>query len=251
MTIETFRLLLYIWIAAGAATFILLLNITAPYGRHSTSKWGPQINNSYGWVLMEFPVMALLMYYVITNAGNQNAVTYTLVAAFMIHYIHRTFIFPMRIRTKGKKMPVVIVVSGIIFNLANGFFLGYYFGRFAQYDIHYFTSVSFMAGISLFIIGMFINMKSDNMLIQLRKPDETGYRLPTGWLFKYISCPNLFGEIIEWGGFAIMCWNLPALSFFVWTVANLLPRALAHHQWYKKSFSDYPAGRKAVIPFWL
>ena len=251
MTIETYRLLIYIWIAAGAATFILLLYITAPYGRHSSTKWGPQINNSYGWVLMEFPVMALLMYYVIAYAGNQNAVTYTLVAAFMVHYIHRSFIFPARIRTKGKKMPVMIVISGIIFNLVNGFFLGYYFGSFAKYDNNYFISVSFIAGISLFIIGMYINMKSDNMLIQLRKPNETGYRLPRGWLFNYISCPNLFGEIIEWGGFAIMCWNLPALSFFVWTVANLLPRALAHHHWYKKTFSDYPAGRKAVIPFWL
>jgi hypothetical protein len=48
-----------------------------------------------------------------------------------------------------------------------------------------------------------------------------------------------------------MCWNLPAVSFLAWTVANLIPRALSHHKWYKKQFADYPAGRKAIIPFVL
>ena len=56
------------------------------------------------------------------------------------------------------------------------------------------------------------------------------------------------GEIIEWSGFALMCWNLPALSFAVWTAANLIPRALSHHAWYRRTFPDYPPGRKAVIP---
>jgi steroid 5-alpha reductase family enzyme len=31
----------------------------------------------------------------------------------------------------------------------------------------------------------------------------------------FISCPNHFGEIIEWIGFAVIAWNLPALSFAV------------------------------------
>jgi len=66
-----------------------------------------------------------------------------------------------------------------------------------------------------------------------------------------VSCPNLFGEIVEWSGFAMMCWNLPALSFAIWTAANLIPRAISHHRWYRQRFADYPAARKAVIPFIL
>jgi hypothetical protein len=68
-------------------------------------------------------------------------------------------------------------------------------------------------------------------------------------LFRYISCPNLLGELIEWLGFAILCWNLPALTFFIWTSANLIPRALSHHRWYKEKFNNYPPERKAIIPF--
>jgi hypothetical protein len=56
--------------------------------------------------------------------------------------------------------------------------------------------------------------------------------------------------MILWSGWAILCWNLAALSFAIWTVANLLPRSLAHHRWYREHFDDYPTNRKAIFP-WL
>jgi hypothetical protein len=37
----------------------------------------------------------------------------------------------------------------------------------------------------------------------------------------------------------------------VWTAANLVPRAVAHHRWYRERFADYPAERKALVPFLL
>ena len=43
--------------------------------------------------------------------------------------------------------------------------------------------------------------------------------------------PNHFGEIVEWIGFAILSWSLPAFAFAIWTMANLVPRSLNHHQW--------------------
>jgi 3-oxo-5-alpha-steroid 4-dehydrogenase 1 len=61
----------------------------------------------------------------------------------------------------------------------------------------------------------------------------------------------LLGELIEWAGFAILCWNMPALAFFIWSAANLMPRALSHHKWYKKTFADYPEKRKALLPYLL
>lgn len=251
MNYETYKQIMYVWMAIAVAIFLLLLKVTAPYGRHTSSKWGPQISNKTGWILMEAPAMIVLMYYFIAYSENQNIITYILVAAFMFHYINRTFIFPFRIRTRGKKMPLVIVCSGICFNLVNGFSLGYYFAHFADYTSSYLMQTHFIAGVFIFIVGIFINWKADNMLIRLRKPGDTGYTIPAKWLFDYISCPNLFGEIIEWTGYAIMCWNLPALSFLVWTAANLIPRALSHHKWYQKKFEDYPIERKALFPFFL
>ena len=56
---------------------------------------------------------------------------------------------------------------------------------------------------------------------------------------------------MEWLGFAIIAWNIGALSFALWTAFNLIPRSLNHHKWYNNYFSNYPKKRKAVIPFIL
>ena len=149
-------------------------------------------------------------------------------------------------------MPLFIVLSAISFNLVNAGLNGYYLAELAspdKYGTDWLYQPNFMAGITLFFLGMYINIKSDNVLINLRKPGETGYKIPHGFLFNRITSPNLFGEIIEWSGFALMAWNLPALSFMIWTMANLIPRAKNHHDWYHKNFSDYPSDRKIVIPY--
>ncbi len=252
MTCEIYQILIYTWMALGAVISLILLKVTAPFGRHTSSGWGPLISNRLGWMLMEMPGMILLMYFVLSNGSAQNIVTGIFVAFYMFHYINRAFVFPFRIHTRGKKMPVVIVCSAICFNTINGFFLGYYFSHFApHYTGDYFIRAQFIAGTLLFVLGIFINWKYDNKLIHLRRPGDTGYVIPAGGLFDFVSCPNLFGEIIEWSGYAILCWNLPAVSFLVWTVANLLPRAISHHKWYKQRFGDYPARRKALFPFVL
>ena len=100
----------------------------------------------------------------------------------------------------------------------------------------------------MLVLGFFINQISDNLLINLRAPGETGYKIPKGFLFNYISCPNLFGELLQWTGFAIIAWNYPAASFLIWTAANLIPRAFGHHKWYKSHFSAYPKKRRIMIP---
>ena len=82
----------------------------------------------------------------------------------------------------------------------------------------------------------------------LRKPEESVYKVPYGGLYKWISCPNYLGEILVWIGWAIATWSLPGLSFAVWTVANLVPRAWSYHKWYQTNFDNYPQERKALIP---
>jgi steroid 5-alpha reductase family enzyme len=144
------------------------------------------------------------------------------------------------------------MLFAFFFNLVNGFINGYWFGRFSEgYDTSWFSDPRFILGIILFGLGYFVNQYHDRILINLRKNTKTGYVIPEGGLFKYISCPNFFGEMIEWAGFAVITWCLPSLSFFVWTFANLVPRAIDHHRWYKNTFPDYPAERKAIIPFIL
>lgn len=249
MTLENFTLLLWIWIAIAVIIFFTLLFITAPYGRHSTTTWGPLINNKLAWFLMEFFVLVVFVYFILIGSLSQTKVNFFIMGLFILHYVNRSFIFPLRIKTKGKKMPIVIMLMGLFFNLCNGFFLGYYLGEFKAYSIDWMYQPQFIVGLFIFFLGMGINWWADTVLIHLRKPKETDYKIPQQGLFKFISCPNLFGEVIEWCGFAILTWSLPGLAFFIWTFANLVPRAMAHHQWYKSKFPEYPKSRKAIFPF--
>jgi len=72
---------------------------------------------------------------------------------------------------------------------------------------------------------------------------------PHRGLFRYVSSPNYLGEIVEWIGWGVATWSLPGAAFALWTIANLTPRALANHKWYKKTFPQYPSKRKALVPF--
>jgi len=146
-------------------------------------------------------------------------------------------------------MPWLIVLLALFFNFSNGFFNGYWFGTLSPvYAVSWFWSWQFILGSVLFFTGMYINISSDQALLNLRKGEKKGYYIPYGGLFEKVSSPNLMGEIIEWSGWALMGWCLPAFSFALWTVANLLPRALDHHRWYHRYFSNYPRERKALFP---
>ncbi|MCH2023161.1 MAG: DUF1295 domain-containing protein [Saprospiraceae bacterium] len=250
MSNATFQYIVYCWIGLAIITFFSLFFVTAPFGRHSSKNWGPMINARLGWMIMELPSPLILSYFFFSGKTSPNTVTLVFWSLWMLHYFNRTVIYPIRQRDHSKKMPVMIMGSAIFFNIMNGFVNGYFLGNYADlYHESWFGSPQFIIGTFVFLSGVFINIKSDNILLNLRKPGETAYKIPEGGLFKYISCPNLFGEIIEWAGFAIMVWALPALSFAVWTFANLAPRAIAHHKWYLNKFDEYPKERKAFIPF--
>lgn len=254
MNEATYNYIVYSWIAIALVIFPFVLKIEAPYGRHTKTNWGPLISNRTGWILMEFPACFLFAIFFLTGTGERPVITWILFILWMLHYTNRTLIFPFRIRTKGKKMPVAIVLMAFCFNLVNAFVNGYFLGTLAEgrdYSSVSLVNFRFITGFVLFSAGLIINWWADNSLIHLRKPGDKEYIIPRKGLFNLISCPNHFGEIIEWGGFFIMAWNLPALSFFVWTLINLVPRALQHHRWYRITFPDYPADRKALFPLIL
>jgi hypothetical protein len=248
MTEDSFNQIIYLWIGLAVIVFLVNLKIVAPYGRHTSARWGIRVNARMAWVIMEVPVLFLVTYLMLTGSKKPEVITGILYFVFAIHYVHRTFIYPFRIKNGKKSMPLLILLMAITFNCVNGFFIGFYLGNYASYGDDWITNVYFVTGLVLFLSGMYINWRSDGMLIRLRRPGGARYSIPHGFLFEKVSCPNHFGEIMEWGGYALMSFNLPALSFAVWSAANLIPRSLAHHRWYKLNFPDYPPARKAVIP---
>jgi len=120
-----------------------------------------------------------------------------------------------------------------------------------SYPAAWLTDPRLLVGVALFLVGFVINRWADRVLRNLRAPGETGYKIPRGGLYELVACPNYFGELLEWVGWAVATWSLAGLSFAVFTAANLIPRAVANRRWYRERFPEYPASRRALIPYLL
>ncbi|MBI5538340.1 MAG: DUF1295 domain-containing protein [Deltaproteobacteria bacterium] len=232
-------------------TWIALTQITAPYGRHTRRGWGPQVSSKAGWVLMEAP--ASLAFAAIFTMGDHRAevTPIALLAVWQAHYLHRAFVYPFRRRGGDKPMPLAIVGMGVGFNLLNAYVNARWVSHFGDYSAGWLMGVRFVGGVAMFGAGLMTNLWSDQVLARLRGPGEIGYKIPQGGLYRYVSCPNYLGELVEWSGWAMATWSLPGLAFALYTASNLVPRAVSNHRWYQKTFPEYPRERRAVVPFVL
>lgn len=233
-------------LTAGALTFL-----TAPYGRHGRGGWGPMLSARAGWILMESP--SCLLFFVVYLLGSHRFgfVPLVLLAMWQSHYAYRALVYPFRLAEGAKPIPFSIAMTGFAFNALNSYVNARWISELGSYAPSWVVTVPFILGCGLFFSGMVINHAADATLRSLRKPGEKGYKIPQGFLYEFVSCPNYLGEILEWLGWSLATLSLSGLSFAVYTAANLAPRAVAHHNWYRQKFPEYPPQRKAIIPFLL
>ncbi len=236
----------------GIIVLLMLFFVPAGYGQLIAKKWGHAINNKAGWIFMEFPVVLLFFLFWIFSPRRLDSAPLVFFLLFNLHYIQRTFIFPALIRGKDK-MPLTIILFGMVFNSANAFMQGwwiYFLSPDGQYSAAWLASPQFIIGVIIFLAGFVINIHSDHIIRNLRKPGDTAFHIPHGGMFKYVTSANYLGEFTEWVGWGIMTLSWPGLVFAIWTFCNLGPRAHALRRWYVKTFGDqFPKDRKRMIPF--
>jgi steroid 5-alpha reductase family enzyme len=184
----------------------------------------------------------------LAGAGRAHLVPLLFFGLWQVHYAYRAFVYPFSLRG-GKRIPVTIMLMAIAFNLLNATVNAMAVSVIGDYPTSWLVDPRFLAGVALFVAGLAINRSADRTLRSLRAPGESGYKMPTGGAYRWISCPNYFGEIVQWCGWALATWSLGGLAFALYTTANLAPRALDHHRWYRENFPDYPPGRRALVPF--
>jgi len=247
-----------VWLAVALAVFAALFFVTAPYGRYVRSGWGPTLPNRFGWLIMEAP-SAVVFAVGFIFGSSQNAMAWVFLALWESHYVYRAFVYPFTLRDDGRRMPFSVVGFGVAFNGANAWLNAWWlFDLSGGYAASWLLDPRFVAGVALFVGGMIVNRHADAVLRRLRDPRrhnhtagpgvEGVYRMPQGGLYRWVSCPNYLGEIVQWTGWALATWSLPGLAFVIWTMANLVPRARPNHAWYREHFADYPPRRKALIP---
>ncbi|KAI8902996.1 3-oxo-5-alpha-steroid 4-dehydrogenase-domain-containing protein [Globomyces pollinis-pini] len=255
------ELLLYLEFYAFPILFLLsTIAVNAPYGKFARDGWGPQFNGK--WSFFIFEAVSPLFFFYFWWISNTLSSVYSifLCSLYMLHYIYRSIIFTY-ITPSMKPASLPIILSAIFFNSINGYNNGIATSQLSSSS----SILLSILGTSLFIIGkekscnfnfvgLSINIHSDAHLRSLRsKPgnNPNAYYIPDAGFYKYVTAANYFGELVEWFGWSLLLYpNVAGLAFFFCTFANLVPRAMSTHQWYKQKFSEkYPKDRYVIIPF--
>lgn len=233
---------------------------TAKYGgRFGESSKSFRLSSKTGWVLMEIPALIFFPIFYFMGSNSMETVPLFFLCLWIFHYMNRAIVNPLLMRTaanaKNSFDPSVAVFGWVVLAL-HAYLNAAYISEFGDhYQESWFQDPRFIVGLLIYIFGFTLNVYSDAILRNLRskdpQPDEPRYKIPYGGLFKFVSCPQYLGEITSFVGLALMTWNLGAVFVIAVTAANLIPRALVTHKWFKKNFDDYPKERKAILPFIL
>ena len=197
----------------------------------------------------------------------------------MIHYLYRAIISPL-IAPSMSPIHIIIWVSAVIFQLANGLSIGGWlagYGPTTQLEWQnsaggYDVGARMGIGLLVWVLGFLGNMYHDDELREirrtaLREQKERGeadrgkpgkqksvdkvYMIPQNGLFRWILYPHYVLEWVEWSGFWLMgglgC--VPARTFLLNELGTMIPRGIQGVTWYVNRFGKEKVGsRKAFIP---
>lgn len=112
-------------IFSGPPTAVALKFLQAPYGKHNRTGWGPTVSPPIAWFVMESPTLWLTLLLFPFGRHSLNPKSLLLFSPYLIHYFHRTIIYPLRLfrsSSAGKnRFPITIAAMAFTFNLLNAY----------------------------------------------------------------------------------------------------------------------------------
>ena len=235
----------------AVASFFVQLCKPIPYGKHAEGHVRCPVPVKIVYVIAHLVpgFIFFTLVYFLEGVYFRNPINIAMYVLFVMHYIIKGLIMPIVSRYSSSRVALWIPIAILITNTLYHYIVAEFIGS-AYYCEKYYYDPRFIVGILLFVIGFVIGRIADIQLIFLRKSRKNkDYMIPKGFLFSLISCPNYFGEGLEWFGWAVMTWSLSGLVWWLFVESTLVTRARHNHNWYRVEFSNYPLHRKALIPF--
>ncbi len=232
----------------------------APYGKLGSERKGINLSPRLGWFLMELPATLSFVWFYIHGQNASELVPLIFLGIWLVHYGNRGFIFPLLMRVaKGTQgtFSIIVVVSGWLVTTLHGYLNAVFIAHLSTHmTVDWLSDPRFIIGLAIYACGFLLNIQSDAIIRNLRSKEEVEsgekvYRIPEGGLFRYVTNPSYFSELISFTGFAIATWSLGAVFVLLVSAANLIPRAFQVHRWYHEKLEVYPRERKVLIPFIL
>ncbi|PKI83709.1 hypothetical protein MVES_002558 [Malassezia vespertilionis] len=177
--------------------------IDAPFGKFGVqSRWN--VNGNTAWMAMESVAPLAVAWY---SWPVQSTYAAVLLGMFIVHYMNRALIQPL-LNPPRSPLHLVVVLSAIAFNSANGFLIGTWL---RTLHVQHFTlarAVLAAMGFALFGAGMGGNIAHDTILMRLR------------------TSPLAARDLLA----------MPPFLFVVLEIGAMLPRAVHGHAWYRREF---------------
>ncbi|CAB3241191.1 unnamed protein product [Arctia plantaginis] len=167
----------------------------------------------------------------------------------------------LQVFAKSSKMNLSHYLAGIIHYFAcivtvvgqAPLFCGLQFREVMPWNNTYTTIIAVPCTV-IFLVTWYEQFRSNIIFANLRKDKKSGkvvteeHRIPHGRMFEYVSSPHRMCEIIL---YTILLLLVPTRTFFciyLWVLGNQIQTAIQAHEWYKKTFDNYPTNRYAVFP---
>ncbi|MEO0323062.1 MAG: 3-oxo-5-alpha-steroid 4-dehydrogenase [Myxococcota bacterium] len=244
----TYASVLQAGLAFAALSALGSVFVRSPYGRFATPRFGPAVPIRLGWLLMEAPFVA---FYVVFAAGPRalEPVPLLFAGVWTLHYANRALFFPLAMRARPEgRMALLVVVLGMGVVLTHGWLYATWLGELGSHlTAGWLGDARFLLGLPLYLSGFALIVQSEAILRRLRR-ERRGYAIPQGGAFRWVSCPHYLGELLAWTGLALATWCPGGLFVLAVSAANLVPRAVATHRWYRREMPGYPTGRRALVP---
>ncbi|MCB9680049.1 MAG: 3-oxo-5-alpha-steroid 4-dehydrogenase [Alphaproteobacteria bacterium] len=252
----TYDLVLGAGLLLALVTAVSSLFVTTPYGRFASSRLGPTVPQRVGWMMMEAPALLVFPWVYLHGPRAYEPVPLFFAALWGLHYANRALFFPLTMRLrKGARMGLLVPGSGWLVVPMHAWLFATWYGRLGTHlTPAWWSDPRFLVGVPTYLVGLGLLLHSEAVLRGLRSAREVddgdgSYKIPHGGGFAWVSSPHYLGELIAWAGIGIAAWNPGALFILTISMANLVPRAVRTHRWYHEHFPDYPAGRRALVPF--
>ena len=205
---------------------------------------GPQISWKLVFLLEYLgPIIIHLIFYLQSPKTNLQTISLLLVAA---HYLKREFETLFVHRFSNGTMPILNLPK----NCFHYWVLGGLFISIEVYSKNY--SDSSYPGVALWIwmFAQVSNFATHLTLMRLRPVGTKVRKIPRGYGFDLVSCPNYFFEILGWISYSVMIGGYASWFFTIVGAVQMYFWAVKKHLRYKKEFKDYPK-RRMLIPFIL
>lgn len=230
---------------------------------------GPQVGYrtvflvEYFGPLTAFPLIYLLRPYIYSSydPAVNSTLNYTQIVAmtlFIIHFIKRELETLFVHKFSNGYMPLRNIFKNTGYYTACAYYIAYYVlhplytaPSVAGQDTKTWTNI-FAA---LVVVMMICNLICHIILSNLRPPGTTIRKIPRGFLFELVSCPNYTVEIAMWIFYGFMTLTVSSFFFALVGGGQMFVWAVKKHINYKKEFNGkdgkelYPRNRKVIIPF--